>query len=86
MWEQRDINEFAQLVLKENTTESEIMVMRRELENLNSIYYLGCRKLIREKKKMDWEDRNPNVKIKKKKENKYGKNNGSKKKERKQIG
>ena len=41
MWEQKDIDEFAHLVVKENTTEKDIMVMRRELENLNSIYYLG---------------------------------------------
>jgi hypothetical protein len=73
MWEQRDINEFAQQVLKENTSKRDTMVMRREMENINSIYYLGCRKLIREKKMMDWEERNPNIKKKKKKDNNYRK-------------
>ena len=82
MWEQRDINEFAQLVVKENTAERDIMIMRREMENMNSIYYLGCRKLIREKKMMDWEERNPNKKKKKKKDNNYRKIYGSKKKKK----
>ena len=77
---QRDIDEFALLVVKEGTTEKDIMVMRRELKNLISIYYLGCRKLISEKKRMDWEDRNPNILKKNKKDNKYRKRYGSKKK------
>jgi hypothetical protein len=81
MWEQRDINEFAQLVVKENTAERDIMIMRREMENMNSIYYLGCRKLIREKM-MDCEKRNPNKKKKKKKDNNYRKIYGNKKKKK----
>ena len=83
MWEQRDIDEFSILVIKESTTEKDIMVMRSELENLISIYYLGCRKLISETKRMDWEDRNPNFAKKNKKDNKYRKRYGSKKKKRK---
>jgi len=82
MWEQRDIDEFSILVIKESTTEKDIMVMRSELENLISIYYLGCRKLISEKKRMDWEDRNPNFARKNKKDNKYRKRYGSKKKKK----
>ena len=32
---------------------------------MNAIYFMGCRKLIREKQRMDWKDRNPNTIAKK---------------------
>ena len=73
MWEQRDIEKLSELTLSDNILESELNYMRGELGNMNAIYYQGCRKIIREKKRMDWEDRNPNMKKKKKKGNLYRK-------------
>jgi len=80
MWEQRDIEKLSELTLSDNILESELNYMRGELGNMNAIYYQGCRKIIREKKRMDWEDRNPNMKKKKKKGNLYRKEYGSKRK------
>jgi hypothetical protein len=80
MWEMKDILELSNLEIIKSASELELNQLRTELENMNSIYYLGCRKLLREKKKMDWEDRNPNMKGKKKrKANSYRKENGCKK-------
>ena len=80
MWEMKDIMELSNLEIIKSASELELNQLRTELENMNSIYYLGCRKLIREKQKMDWEDRNPNMKGKKKrKANSYRKENGCKK-------
>ena len=79
MWEIRDIEELSEIDAITNASENEINQIRIEIENLNNIYYQGCRKLISEKKKMDWEDRNPNYKIDKK-SNKYRKEYGCKKK------
>jgi hypothetical protein len=62
MWEQLDIEKLAELTINENMPECELNYMRNELVNLNSIYFQGCKKLIKEKKRMDWEDRNPNKK------------------------
>jgi hypothetical protein len=79
LWEHRDIDELSELETIKNATESEINQIRSEIENLNKIYYNGCKELIREKKKMDWEDRNPNYKADRK-SNSYRKEYGCKKK------
>jgi len=50
MWEQRDIEKLSELTCKKNVAESELNYMRREIENINSIYYQGCTKLMRKKK------------------------------------
>ena len=79
MWEIRDIEELSEIDAIKNASENQINQIRIDIENMNSIYYQGCKKLISEKKKMDWEDRNPNYKINKK-SNKYRKEFGCKKK------
>ena len=53
LWEMRDIIELSDTDIVKNASEFEINQLRTELENMNSIYYLGCKKLIREKIKMD---------------------------------
>jgi hypothetical protein len=53
MWEQRDIEKLAELTISENILECELNYMKGELGNMNSIYFQGCRKIIREKKRMD---------------------------------
>ena len=82
MWEQRDIEKLAELTISENILECELNYMKGELGNINSIYFQGCKKIMREKQRMDWEDRNPNLKKKKKKGNEYRKEYGSKRKKR----
>ena len=67
MWEQRDIEKLAELTISENILECELNYMKGELGNMNSIYFQGCKKIIREKQRMDWEDRNQNLKKNKKK-------------------
>ena len=52
MWEHRDIEELSDLETIKNATESEINQIRSEIENINKIYYNGCKELIREKKKI----------------------------------
>jgi hypothetical protein len=79
MWEIRDIEELSEIDAIKNASENEINQIRIEIENLNNIYYQGCRKLISEKMKMDWKERNPNYKIDKKSNN-YRKAFGCKKK------
>jgi hypothetical protein len=66
LWEIRDADEVANIELVKKASEVELNKLRNELGNLNAIYFMGCRKLIREKQKMDWRDRNPNTIGKKK--------------------
>ena len=61
MWEERDTDLVAGLDIVKKADERELNHLRTELENINAIYFLGYRKLIREKQKMDWKDRNPNT-------------------------
>ena len=61
MWELRDAEKVASIDIVKKASEMEVNKLRTELENMNAIYYMGCRKLIREKQKMDWIDRNPNT-------------------------
>jgi len=66
MWEAKDAEELSKLHIVEQASDKELNRLRTELENMNHIYFLGCKKLINEKKKMDWEERNPNMKKKRK--------------------
>ena len=75
MWELRDAENVASIEMVQRANECEINKIRTELENMNAIYFMGCRKLIREKQKMDWRDRNPNT-IGKKRNKKHSKNSG----------
>ena len=66
MWEAKDAEELSKLHIVEQASDKELNRLRTKLENMNHIYFLGCKKLINEKKKMDWEERNPNMKKKRK--------------------
>ena len=67
MWELRDAENVASIEMVQRANECEINKIRTELENMNAIYFMGCKKLIREKQKMDWRNRNPNTIGKKRK-------------------
>jgi len=75
MWEIRDAEKVANIGIVKNASDSELNKIRTELQNMNAIYLMGCRELIREKQKMDWRDRNPNT-IGKKRNRKNGKKYG----------
>jgi hypothetical protein len=66
MWEAKDAEELSKLHIVEQASDKELNRLRTELENMNHIYFLGCKKLINERKKMDLEERNPNMKKKRK--------------------
>ena len=70
MWEIRDAEKVASIDILKRASDSEINKIRTELVNMNAIYFMGCRKLIREKQKMDWRERNPNTIGRKKKKRK----------------
>jgi hypothetical protein len=57
----RDAEKISSLDSVKKASETELNKLRTEFENINAIYFMGCRKLIREKQKMDWRDRNPNT-------------------------
>ena len=61
MWELRDAEKLASIDIIKRGSDSEINKIRTELVNMNAIYFTGCRKLINEKQKMDWRERNPNT-------------------------
>ena len=75
MWELRDAEKVASMEIVQRANEFELNKIRTELENMNAIYFMGCKKLIREKQKMDWRDRNPNT-IGKKRNKKHSKKSG----------
>ena len=60
IWGTAGYIESQNLVLKKDTSKSEINHIRSKLENLNYIYYYICRKFIRKKTRMDWKNRNTN--------------------------
>ena len=51
MWESKDAEELSKLQVVEHASEKELNRLRTEFENMNYIYFLGCKKLINEKKK-----------------------------------
>jgi hypothetical protein len=75
MWEIRDAEKVSSIETVQRANEIELNKIRTELENMNAIYFMGCKKLIREKQKMDWRDRNPNT-IGKKRNKKHSKKFG----------
>jgi hypothetical protein len=73
LWEKKEREEIAKNLGIDKMANYEKLRAKKVLIKINSIYYLGCKKLIKEKIKIDWEERDPNLKGKQKR--KKGRNN-----------
>jgi hypothetical protein len=62
LWEDKDRVEITNILEVDKMANYEKQRAKKALIKMNSIYFLGCKKLIREKLRIDWEERDPNLK------------------------